>query len=250
MAQLLILKKDTPSSPRGSIVEVRASGTPFGGDEPLSYVLVKIPAPISLVNQYDEPLYREITYDIIAHDTAIDGYRIRMSSNNNISQTLGITRAMVESFLNKWNASVVSASTNEIIFDVLIMDTLESEGFWDIDVSNAIFTDTDYNIVTGIHVVQIDYSAMGNGPTYVERYVMQRGGVIVSHDSRILTAEFSSADLFKEFKKSVSERFEDRILKRRYYIENSVVDNIITNGGQISVPNSIALGYIKDRLDD
>lgn len=248
MAQLLILKKDTPSNNRGTIAEIRASGTPFGGDEVLSYVLVEIPAPISLVNQYDNPVIRQINYEILDHNIPLDRYQVRMTATDNASQTLGITREQVESFLNKWSANITSVGINSVEFTVALENVFQSEGFWDVPIGGVIFED-NYNGVDHHHLT-INYSAIGNSPTYMERYVMGKGGLIVSHENKIIVCEFESTDAFSVFKEAVDLRFNQIILKKRYYVSNAVVDAIVSNGGVMSVPNSVALSYIKDKLDD
>lgn len=252
MAQLLILKLNRALGKRGDIVEIRASGTPFTGQEPNDFVLVDIfDATIKDFKNFHTQWKREITFEVVASDLSVDSFRLKLSANKNVSGTVGkITKEEAESFILSWNGVVFSWGDNEVVFDINIIDALKSKAFWEISINGVVFTELSYVQPAGVHTIEADYSAISNNPTYVENYIEQKGGVIIAHtDTRLITFTVDRATVRNVFEKDINKNLEKPNAKFRYYIESPVVSLIESNNGRMSVSKAIAINYIKDKLD-
>ena len=250
--QLLIMKQDRGVHTKGDIVEVRATGTPFTGREPDRFVMVEEPdTPMAEYLHYNGSWERIIDYGIVASNLVVDGFRLRLFSPLVDSSLKGaITRAEVERFIQSWNGTVFSVSPNEVVFDLLIYDALKSAAFWEVDITGVIFTETSYAQATGIHTVEIDYNAIGNNPTYVEKYVIKKGATVVSHSGKVLTAEFTRADVRAEFEEDIRQKARRQIEKRRYRVPSGVVDAVIANGGTMTPDITTLVSWIEDKTAD
>jgi hypothetical protein len=247
--QLLIMKETKGAHEKGDIVEIRASGTPFGGKEPNIFVLVKVPdVPMTAYRNYNRAWERQIGFEVVGSDASTDTHRLKLSSEL-ISGTDGIvTHEEAESFIESWGGTVFSADTNEIVFDISIYDALVSTAFWEVDVSGAVFTEVSYDQATGIHRISVDYSALGNNPTYVEGYVERLGLDIVSHENRVLVYDANRAVVRTAFQDDIKEKLKKQVRRRRYCVAPAVVDSIIANGGTITTDETTMLNYIQDKV--
>lgn len=251
--QLLIANSTRGGVEKGDICEIRASGTPFGGSEVDKYILVKVPdQPVSIAKNYRTKYKLEVSYEVLNRDLANDGYTIRMTGNGNISGTTGLTREKIENFLESWGATNLQFAQNQVDFDITIMAAISSSGFWDIDIAGVTFNEVSYDELTGIHRVEINHSAIGNNPGYVELWVERRGFTVISHtEAGVITGDIESSVLVDAFKDDVRRNIDEVFAKYRYYIDPANVDTImINNGGVISVPLAVALGYINDKMND
>jgi hypothetical protein len=246
--QLLIMKQDRGVHYKGDIIEVRASGSPFGGEEPNSFVIVEVPnLPMTDFEGYNRAWEREIDFEIVASSPPTDSFRLRLFAIL-IKGTLGsISKADVEAFINSWGGSVYSYGDNEVIFDIAIYNALKSQAFWDITVNSIIFTEVSYNQTTGIHRVKADYSALKNNPTYVERFVKGKGLSIISHADKQLIYDANRLVVRDVFQKDIQEKIRRTVRRRRYCIPESVVDTIISNGGMVSTNETTLATYIIDK---
>ncbi len=246
--QLLIMKADHPPHYKGDFVEVRASGSPFGGKEPEAFVLVEVPGvPMTDYEQYRRSWYCEVDFEVVNQDLAQDGFRLRMYATNNNGSLGAVTRADVEAFINSWGGTVHSFGANEVVFDICIFDALTSAAFWEINVSGVQFIETAYDQDTGIHRIEADYSAIGNNPTYVERRVAEMGLTVISHDNRVLTYDADRAVVRQNFERDLAEKSRRLIARRRYHVSETIVDYIIGQGGMVSTDLPTLAGYIQDK---
>ena len=249
--QLLIMKQDKPPHYKGDIVEIRATGTPFGGKEPDAFVLVEVDdAPISEFEGRSIAWECQIDFSVVSHDAANDKYRLKLYSttaNNGLGE---IAKEDVEAFIQNWNGTVVDYATNEVTFDLSIFDALTSPAFWEVDVSSLVFTETAYNQDTGLHTIELDYSAIDNNPTYVEMYVKRMGLAITNHSNKILTYEADTSTVNQAFQSDLKEKTNKRVARRRYHVSESVVDTIVDNGGTYTTDLSTLRNYIMDKASE
>lgn len=251
--QLIFLKanNNTGFLQKGDCIEVRASSTLFTGKEPDKFVMVDV-AGVPMLNYegYMKAWERLIDYEEINQNLSIDGFRIRLYSP--LISSLGdgkITKDEVEPFINNWGGTVYSFGENEVVFDILIFDALKSVNFWEVDIANVIFTETNYNQTIGIHSVQIDYSGIGNNPTYIEKYVERKGAVIIDNANKVMNIEIHRSVVRNEFESDIRNKAKKIIKGRRYYIENGVVDYIIGQGGTLTTDLTTLLGYLQDKAN-
>jgi hypothetical protein len=246
--QMIIMAQDRPPHYKGDIVEIRASGTPFGGQEPEAFVMVEVPdIPMDDFEGYNKAWERLVDFEVVSHDAATDTYQLRLYSTTANSGQGEITKDDVEAYIQSWNGTVDSWGTNEVYWTVSIYDALTSPAFWEIDVSKIAFTEQSYDSATGVHRIDADYSALGNNPTYVERYVKRMGLTIVNHNNRVLTYDAGSSTCASILREQLQQKTRQQVRRRRYHISGSTVDTIIDNGGTMSVSRSTAENYITDK---
>jgi hypothetical protein len=247
------MKQDKPPHYKGDIVEIRASGTPFGGAEPDAFVMVEVPdIPMDDFEGYNLAWQREIEFGVVTSDPATDGFRLRLYSSTANNGLGSIAREDVESFITAWGGSVHSYADNEVVFDITIYDALTAPAFWEIPdiAAQVVFTELSYDQATGVHRIQADYSALGNNPTYVERYAKRMGLTIVSHSSKVLTYDAERSTVNNAFQKDLKEKARKQVARRRYHIADSVVDTIISNGGTYTTDKATLLNYVKDKVTE
>lgn len=250
--QFIFLKADNGLYKKGDCIEIRASSTPFTGLEPSKFVMVEVTnTPIDSYDIYRERWERIIDYEVVNSNPSIDGFRIRLYSPLYDSSGNGkITLAEVQTFVENWGGSIFSSGDNEVVFDVLIYDAICSPNFWEIPIDDIVFTENSYTEATGIHEVEIDFSALGNNPTYVERYVMEKGGTIISNVNKVITAEFHRSDVRTLFQEDIKEKAKKLVFPYRYYIGSGVVDYIVGQGNSITTDLTTLLGYLHDKTED
>ncbi len=235
MAELLIANSSRGKVEKGDIWEIRANNAPVGIKEAVEFVILKIPNQLMTdLDQYALAWNIELDYTIVNQNLGIDGHRIRVS-NAKTNSTLGsITRAQVENFLTGWGATVFSASQNEVILDCSINGILESESFWDIDITGVDFTELSYDEGTGVHLISLDYNSIGNNPSYVERFVARRVESIISHANKVIVFEAERDAVLNVFKNDINETVEKNIKSRQYKLTSAAVDYITGQGGVVT----------------
>ena len=189
---------------------------------------------------------RKIDFTTVNNNVSIDGWRIKVfASNPGATNLAGITRAKVESYLNKWNAEIFSTGTNRVTFDVAIYKdgsnnpgALQSEGFWGVDVSSIVFNETSYNEGTGVHRIEADYSGTSFDSDNVENIVKSRSGIIISNESKVIIFDINRTDVFTYFKSEVKEALERSIYSRQFRVLGSTVDTIISTGTKTTISHS------------
>ncbi len=234
---------------KGDIIEIRASGSPFGGKEPESFFLVEVPEiPMDDFLDYTKSWERLIDFEVVAQDLSIDGFRLKLfSSLINGAQGI-ITKDEVESFIQSWNGTVFSWGNNEVVFDIKIYDALVSQSFWEMPLTGVVFSGVSYDQETGIHTIQCDYTGISRNPTDVENYVRGKGLDIIYHNERIIRYEATRAKARELFQNDLKEKSRKKITRRRYYLTSAVLDYIVGQGGTITTDKETLLSYIKDKV--
>lgn len=249
--QFLIIKVDTPTHNKGDIVEVRATSTPFGGSEINSFVIAECPDPMNGNDYFGNAWELIINYEVVNSDLVNDEFRMRLFSTLVDSINNGaVTREMVETFINNWGSTVYSFETNEVVFDISIEDAIKSQYFWGTDVSSIVFTETGYEQPTGVHTVEVDYSALNKSPTHMEVYMMRKGATVIAHANRVITIEIARNVVRADFEKDIREKAKKVVAKRRYYVNLGVVDFIEGQGGSYQTDLATLLSYVHDKVGD
>ena len=203
---------------------------------------------------------RQVDWSVVNSDLSIDGWRYKAEATNpGLTNLAGLTRDMIENYLNEWNATVFSASTNEVIFDSAIYEdnsqnpgALQSEGFWDFDTSSIVFNETEYDSGTGEHTVTADYSAVQalvDKPKRVEDKVTERGGSVISNTLNVITFTINRTDVRDRFKESVNTKLRDVIYRRQFHISETTFDNIVATADVNTVMHKYTDGSDRGNRD-
>lgn len=261
MAELLI-KAESSVNPtnwqKGDIVEVRANGCNYGIDEGLpKFVIVKIPeVTMAQVDHFRKPWYFKLDYEVLNHNVALDGYRIRAYSQEANSVKGHLTLAKVQWFLDRWNCVFQSAAANEVVFDLGVYQLGCSAGIFDRPpgaVENVIFHEISYDQGSGLHVIEADYSAKSWGSTPVERMVNSITDGVVSHANKVIAYNLYRSTAVQAFKNDVIDKLHGKIKdnRTRYYVQPNIVDWVIANhSGIYTTDKDTALSYINDRASE
>ena len=199
---------------------------------------------------------REIDWEFVGHDYSTDGHRLKVFTKPelvSVSGLNGLTRDKVEIFLNNWGAVVQSIGQNEVVFDAVILDAIESNGFWGGDVSLITWNEKDYDQGTGVHRVEANYSASamaGSSNERVEGIITDRGGAVTKHVANKVTFEISRTAVFSVFKADVKKKTEAPFSQRAFKILSQHVQMAIDNGGTLSVTRQQFAQYVYNRLND
>jgi hypothetical protein len=204
---------------------------------------------------YARPWKRFIDWEFVGHDYSIDGHRLNVFVKQeyvSVSGLAGLTREMVENYLNNWGASIYSIAANSVVFDVTVFGAISSTSFWGgRNISGIEFTENDYDSTTGIHTVEADYSGVAIEPNTVELLVMKNGGTIVKHPTSKITFTIQRSTVFEIFKQSVKEAIDGTpYSQRQFKIPTQYVQAALDNEGTLSVTWAQFAAYVRNRLDD
>lgn len=189
---------------------------------------------------------RKIDFATVNSNLTIDGWRIRVfAMNPGANDFAGITRTMVENYVNRWNGEVYSAVTNEVQFDVAIFEdasnnpgALQSMGFWGVPPISVFFNETNYDSGSGVHTVEVNYGASIYTSEQVRRRVERRNGVVLSDIAEVITFEINRTDVFQWFQQELKETLEKTVYRRQFRVLESTVDLIVSTGTKTTVSHS------------
>ncbi len=235
---------------KGDVVEVRANNAFYGAAEGLpDFIIVKAPALLmGVARDYMKVWESEIQFEVVNSNLAVDGHRIRLfTANNSVSGLGNVTRTQVEEFITKWGGTVASVAANEVVFDITIMDAIQSAGYWDIDLTGVVFTEVSYDQPSGVHVIDADYNAIGNNPSYIETFLENKVRTVISHDAKVVRFDVDRATVRSVFEADIAEASKKRIERRRWYMAPASVDTVITAGGTSTATPAQLNTYLKDR---
>jgi hypothetical protein len=243
---------------RGYPVAVYPDGTKWGNEERLpKFVIIKIPdATVEEVQHFIQSWQRQIDWAVVGQSLPLDGFRLRVFATNLsvTDQGVGagkITRAMVETYLTNWGASVFSVADNEVVFDVRIYNAAISQGFWDTDLTGIIFSEISYVQATGVHTIQVNYTAkIAWKAKDVEMRITMKGGTIISNNSGIARFTITRAAVSDAFKMDVKQKVKQTLYRRQYYFPSALMDSIISMGGVQTTNKATVLSVIHNRLTE
>lgn len=254
MAELLIKASDSPVSDgpgkwyAALIVTVQEDGHEWGSKEgPPKFYILKIPG-ISKddAQEYLTEWRHGISYEVVNSQPAQDGYRIKLTSDAvSVSGKGSITLENVEAFFTKWNATVQSATSNSITFDVRIYDAATSEGFWERDVSGITFSETTYEQATGSHLIEVVSPEITDDQ--IQNVCERQSVVYVAPRSMIVTR----SEVRTKFQDDIKEQFERiDIARRRWHIKSAGMDALQQAGGIMTVTPTQFLNNVTDGFAD
>jgi hypothetical protein len=213
------------------------------------FVRIIVPdATVDQVRPYTGEWIRRISYTVVSSNQAQDSFRLRISANAaTVNATSGegkITRAAVENFLTRWNASVVSTGDNAVTFDIRIVNAINSSGFWGRLHGFVSITEQSYTQATGVHRTNVDYTSLMNTMTALgyqpadirndaSTYVQRRGGTIISNNTstNVAVVDFTRSDVRAKFEADVQGKVEIPLVRRQYTLPGSLMTTIEGAGG-------------------
>jgi len=271
MCELLISNNKTSVHPdpvvdregmpkRGDLVAKLPDGHEWGSGERLpNFVILKLPGvKDAVIDFHIRPWYRRINYFIVGSDPVIDGFRIRIETTeyNSNSGEGKITRDMVELYLNKWGASVVSIGDNQVTFDVRILDAIKSQGFWSGVPLNLLgISEINYEQSTGVHTVRVDYSGLlpylnDENRERAIKFVVGRFSNIFTESLGVFVGDTDRAVVRQEFQDFIKRRAEGIVVYRKFYLSSAVMDVIEANGGIYTATKAQYLNYIRNKMTE
>lgn len=221
--------------------------TGWGNKEVFSagnFVHVKIKdATWEELKDYAETWNINIEYTKLGEDLSIDGHRFKVyTTNPGVSGKGNLTRNKIENYLNKWNVTIHSIDINEVVIDLTINNLLKSRAYWGSvpgdGLGDLIYSQINYDEVSGEHVYNLDYSAVKSDITNrsivankLSKRLGKRGVTFSNHDTVNQTA---NATIFRN---TVLTYFRDEVkndvanssilYKRQYYIDIPNVNYLV-----------------------
>ena len=182
--------------------------------------------------------------------------------NTNISGEAAITKAQVEGFLERWNATITGFATNSVTFDFALWQALQSEGFWDRAVDSFTFNLDSYAEETGQAVVTIS-GLLADQIAQAQQLITQKGGLVDSSTETAVTFNIHRSVVLAEFQKDVQEKTRGTWCRKQFYFSESLVDQIaliedtfdgegvrLTSKGQITLTQAEVLADLNDKLSE
>ena len=254
MAEFLIKAQDAPV-PDGAgkwyaarIVYVGEDGHTWGGEEgPPKFYIIKVPG-VSRDDalQYTQEWRHDTAMNIASSNLATDTHSIEITSSM-VSATgqNAFTAAKVQTFFERWGATNIVVADALVTFDIAVFDAITSQGFWDVDVSGVVFSETDYDQGTGEHTVQIVSSPYSNAA--MASKVREKGGAVVPPDSFIMTRAVAREELTNDIRERIERALHAR---RRWYVKASGMAALQAAGGIMTVTPAQFVNNISDGLLD
>lgn len=211
---------------------------------------------------------RVIDWEFVAHDYSIDGHRLRVFTKPEFVSVSGLnslTRAQVENYLGRWNATVKNAAANEVVFDTVVYDAICSEGFWGRDTVMLAFAENSYNATTGVHEIECDYRndpVLSNiDPVKIEQEIAEKGGTIIRHPTNKVTFQIARSSVFDVFKDDVRQRVDGIYARRTFKVLSEHIDMALASesqhpqtgemiSGSMEITRTQWAQYVYNRLDD
>ena len=207
------------------------------------------------IKNYLQPWQKQIEWDFLGHNYTLDGHRLKVwMTNMSASGLNNLTRGQVESFLSRWNAEVndeLTVNNNEVVFDAIVYDAIQSEGFWDgVDISDVEFYEVSYNQTTGVHRIRVDISATSYTPAQAEFQIEQRGGQELLTIGDRVWFSIARDTVFNEFKLSVKEALETQTFSGKLYRIPEAYLPTAEDGYKKQITKNQFVTFIRSRLDD
>lgn len=207
-------------------------------------------------NAYVIPWHKFLDWEFVSHDYPTDTHSLKTFVRRDLVSASGLnrmTREAVEQFLDSWGATVASITLGEVNFVASVFSAIESDGFWQMDVSGGVFTETAYDQTTGLHTVRVTYGAIpGANQNNVAAKIVSRGCTVVGNQpaQQRMTFTCSRDNVFSLFKESVKEQFDGQYSPYRWRLTQEGIDALVAAGGRLQLTKAQAIAYLRNRLDD
>lgn len=237
---------------KGAVIEARHTDDGFGAAEVLPAIArIKVSdGTVEDLELYQMQWYKSLDWSIISNDPVADAYRLNISATNPGNGDGNTSFAELQEALNSWGAVLVTEGANSVIVDMTVFGAISSEGFWDRAAVGAFsFTELNYDQGTGVHTIQADYSTINLRASGVDKLVRRKGGVIISHEAKIITFTIQRSVAVQEFKSDLKSLSEKQVRVNRYRITTATVDAAIAGGGVTTVTlAALQAGIIDDSI--
>ena len=237
---------------KGNIVSVGPANWDFGAKVVLpNWIVVTISnLRYRAALQWHGQWLRTPQLEIVAHNVALDEYRLRLSGKTpSTAGRGGVTLAEAQQFIDDWDAALFSSDANSVTFDLTVKAAGFSKGFWGRDLPDVVFAETSYDQGTGKHLVTADYSATSFTSNAVAHAARNRGADILDNVAGVLTYEIDRLDVRAELLRDLHEELGHVVGKTRYTITEAAVDTVIAAGGTGTFTKAQLLSVLIDRAD-
>jgi hypothetical protein len=176
------------------------------------------------------------------------------NANSGSSGAAHITLPQVQTFLDNWNATFVSATTGQVTFDVSIASASISTGLWNRDITTLNPTETNYVQSGGIHTFTLDltlHPRWADAPETVVQTVQSEvqsvGGVWVGEANGLATYTIDRVTVRERFRADVTQKL-GTFKRHRFHFTEAQVDSVIADGGSITVTAAQLASAVRDAL--
>ena len=237
--------------PDGACREQPAPIVPGGNQN----IIVKVPG-FTRDDTHAAVWERIVDYAVVSSNLATDVFRLTVGAvAGEFNATNGegkITRAIVETFLNNWGATVVSSADNSVTFDAGILNAIKSTRFWGgQDVSGVTFAELSYTQATGAHSVRATYPAAWPSQQVADT-VAAAGATITAHNvnTRKITFTITRAIVRQAFQDDVAQKARTILRKRKYHLDPAFVASVAAGERWITILPADYLSVLKNRTTD
>lgn len=237
---------------KGDIISVFPDAHVFGRLEgPPDFVIVDCPVAVDTAQAYLESWERTINYTVLSSNDSAGVYQLELfGDNTSASGGAKITKNHVESFLAGWNSGVDSFGDNSVIFSINLWQALQSERFWEANVSAFTFSLDNYRPGTGTAIVTVSGFSDAKQIVGATKKIEDRGGVVTGGDTNSIIFEINRTDVIQKLRDDVQESAKSSYMRKKYYINPTVVDQVLAAGGIISTSTANILAALKNRLEE
>jgi hypothetical protein len=221
----------------------------------VQFVITDATSLQALKDSYVIPWNRVLDWDVTQSSLNTDTHTIELFVKPELVSASGknrITRAEVESFLTGWKATVNSISLGRVRFTASVYDAMTSSGFWGTDVSTMTWSQNSYDKPTGVHVVNMFYSAYPGSITDIRIRTAELGCTEQSFNEsqHRVTFRCARSAVLDVFKQSVKDFAEAQYSPAKWRFTDAAIDAAAAAGGSLNITQSQIPSLIHNRLSD
>jgi hypothetical protein len=248
---------------KGDLIDILETGRYAGKQvEPTSpdyediYIIMNVPdlnmTRSEAISTYCKLWKHEIEWEIV--DQNDEGWRLRIFDNSG-SATAYISKTSIENFVGNWNCEIQAFAENSVTLDIPVFGIATSKAFWRRDISAVVWERLTFNS-DGTRIRATLPGAWTNTAEKqqkIQDMIEAQDGVIVNVNipNSQITFDIARATAGDEFKEQVRDTFENIILrKRRFRIDDSEIDSIVSNGNEVTITKAQLLAKLKDKVLD
>ena len=240
---------------KGFPVVTQLSPCSWGGCEcPPSFVIVRI-TDTDDTTDWNTPWTRITAYQILAHDPAIDFFRVLIYPVDK-KNVCAVTVQEMQDFLAGWGAEEIAQDDPSlgVLFEITAMDAIENKGLFSFGEEDDFvkYEQLSYDPAEGAHLIKMDYSLSKLKEEEVRRILGSVGMSIVSVDHEVGLCEFVAYRnlMIGALETQVREKFHKMLTRVRWRFSDAVVDNALNNGGVYEMTHQEADDSLVDVAED